>query len=46
MEVLNSKKVHDWNDINLITKLIIAAKQSENNFEVDFFQTNKKICVW
>ena len=27
--------------INLNTKLRIEAKQSENNFEVDFFQTNE-----
>ena len=32
--------------INLNTKLRIEAKQSENNFEVDFFQTNEQFCLW
>ena len=32
--------------INLNTKLRIEAKQSGNNFEVDFFQTNEQFCLW
>ena len=31
--------------INLNTKLRIEAKQSGNNFEVDFFQTNEQFCL-
>ena len=31
---------------NLNTKLRIEAKQSGNNFEVDFFQTNEQFCFW
>ena len=32
--------------INLNTKLMIEAKQSGNNFEVDFSQTNEQFCLW
>ena len=32
--------------INLNTKLRIDAKQSGNNFEVDFGQTNEQFCLW
>ena len=32
--------------INLNTKLRIEAKQSGNNFEVDFFQINEQFCLW
>ena len=32
--------------INLNTKLRIEAKQSGNNFEVDFFQTNEQFRLW
>ena len=31
--------------INLNTKLSIEAKQSGNNFEVDFFQANEQFCL-
>ena len=32
--------------INLNTMLRIEAKQSGNNCEVDFFQTNEQFCLW
>ena len=32
--------------INLNTKLTIEAKQSANNFELDFFKTNEQFCLW
>ena len=32
--------------INLNTKLMIEAKQSGNNFEVDFLQANEQFCLW
>ena len=32
--------------INLNTILMIEVKQSGNNFEVDFFQTNEQFCLW
>ena len=32
--------------INLNTKLRTKTKQSGNNFEVDFFQTNEQFCLW
>ena len=32
--------------INLNMKLMIEAKQSGNNFEVDFFQTSEQFCLW
>ena len=32
--------------INLNTTLRIEAKQSGNNFEVDFFQANEQSCLW
>ena len=32
--------------ITLDTKLRIEAKQSGNNSEVDFFQTNEQFCLW
>ena len=32
--------------INLNTKLRVEAKQSGNNFEVDFFQTSDQFCLW
>ena len=32
--------------INLNTKLRTEAKQSGNNFEVDFFQTSEQFCLW
>ena len=31
---------------NLNMKLRIEAKQSGNNFQVDFFQTNEQFCLW
>ena len=32
--------------INVNKKLRTKAKQSWNNFEVDFFQTNEQFCIW
>ena len=32
--------------INLNTKLRIEAKQSGNDFKVDFFQSNEQFCLW
>ena len=32
--------------VNLNTKLRIEAKESGNNFEVDFFKTNEQFCLW
>ena len=31
--------------VNLNTKLGIEPKQSGNNFEIDFFQTNEQFCL-
>ena len=35
--------LEEYNNLN--TKLRIEAKQSGNNFEVDFFQTNEQFCL-
>ena len=44
IEFKESAWLEEYIDLN--TKLRIEAKQSENNFEVDFFQTNEQFCLW